>query len=252
MAFSQRRRSTLTRESTSSTSSIPQETISAAGGVEAFAGAVANAIIQSISTATQNLTRNSSSSDTEPTTFSNFCGSHVLIHNSSDTRRHSQPEGPLQDSSGPTTFEQAAGIRQVKRPRFEPPSLFEAVRRGRHHRSGSSTAGRSRTKTTENATSKTTLYARNIILLPPQYKSSNGEVLIPRRTKRSLLGQAGLVGKTEIASTMTELEVRREICEMFSTPMGLTSDDLKNDRFFPCIFIFTKKWSTVLLRTISQ
>lgn len=77
-------------------------------------------------------------------------------------------------------------------------------------------------------------------MLPPHYKNSGdggGEVKIPRRGKRCLLGRAGLVGKIEFLSIMTELEVRREICEVFSTPMGLTSADLKNDELFPFSYL---------------
>ena len=52
-----------------------------------------------------------------------------------------------------------------------------------------------------------------------------------------MLGQAGLIGKVEILSNMTELDVRREICEVFSTPMGLTSEDIENNRLFPFFYL---------------
>ena len=32
---------------------------------------------------------------------------------------------------------------------------------------------------------------------------------------------------------MTELDVRQEICEVFSTPMGLTSEDIKKNTLLP-------------------
>ena len=44
---------------------------------------------------------------------------------------------------------------------------------------------------------------------------------MPRTNKRTLLGQAGLVGKIELNSSMTEKDVRREICDVFAAPMGL-------------------------------
>ena len=220
--------------------------------VEALAGAVANAIVprimQSISSATHNLLGDSNAGTAERGTDAN-CDTSTLttstgsFNNSQTRQRHQEGQSEHSYRNSASTFELAAGIRQLKRPRvtFEPPSLFESKRRG-HHRRGCSgtdgTAGNSRSirRTTE-AVPKATQYSRNVILLPPQYKSSNGEVLIPRKTKRGLLGQAGLVGRVELLSTMTDVEVRREICEVFSAPMGLTSDDLKSDRPFPFSYL---------------
>ena len=81
-------------------------------------------------------------------------------------------------------------------------------------------------------------YVRDVILLPPQYRSSQtGTVSIPRKTNQSILGAAGLVGKVELDSFMTENEVRQEICEVFSIPMGLTTEDLKSKNLFPFIYL---------------
>ena len=133
-------------------------------------------------------------------------------------------------SRSPSSYELASDIRQYKRPRvasFEPPSLF-AERRGsarcriRSCSSGSAGSSRSayRGATEILPATKAVQYSRNVILLPSQFKDAGrSEVKIPRRSKRGMLGQAGLIGKVEILSTMTELDVRREICEVFSTPI---------------------------------
>ena len=232
---SQRGNQSTSTSSSSPSSLLPSET-RPLGGVEALAGAVANAFIQSFSSASQYLARDSSAR-TDTNTRPSSLATEPRIE-----EQHHSGENPVSTSPlvSASTYELASGMRRsVKRPRFEPPSLFESERRGRHRRNYSSTAaGNSKglRRSTETVP-KATQYSRNVILLPLRYKSSNGEVLIPRKGKRSFLGQAGLVGKIEILSTMTDLEVRREICEVFATPMGLTEDDLKSDRLFPFSYL---------------
>lgn len=75
-------------------------------------------------------------------------------------------------------------------------------------------------------------HVRDIVLLPEEFRSENGSICIPRSTRREKLGKAGLVGKIEITSSMTEDEVRSEICEVFAVPMGLTVEDIKNGTRF--------------------
>ena len=251
-------------------------------GVDAFAGAVANVLMHSISSVTQNLVRDSSASEQSGSGDSSIAVTngdssvnrrledHPQVSNnggeeSRDSRQarrrhyqleiqshHSQPANQNQVTRGrsrsplgsPTSYELASEIRRYKRPRvasFEPPSLF-VERRGSRRRIRSCSSGSSR-NTHRGApeilpATKVVQYSRNVILLPPQYKNSGrSEVTIPRRSKRGMLGQAGLIGKVEILSNMTELDVRREICEVFSTPMGLTSEDIENNRLFPFFYL---------------
>lgn len=187
--------------------------------VESIADAVANAVMRSISTAVH---RTESASYLQTAVNPSIRPS----TRGSDEQHHDQ--SPISRS----VFQQAAGVRhtsaECKRPRYEPPSMFERMRRRGNRRNREDTP----------TPLKTTHYVRDVILLPPHYKTSSaGDVLIPRTAKRRSLGGAGLVGKIEINSNMTEIEVRREICEVFSIPMGLTSDDIKNDNLFPITYL---------------
>ena len=74
-------------------------------------------------------------------------------------------------------------------------------------------------------------YDRDIILLPQEFKQPSGDIQIPRSGKRNKLGQAGLVGKMDLNSLMTEEEVRREICEVFAAPMEMTESSIKDGLF---------------------
>lgn len=231
-------------QATSTPSSLLPET-QPLRGVEALAGAVANALMQSFSSATQNLARDSTRGvDAANASTRDLCTGNQTRH--CHQEEHCEHFSQSSDTTlPPSTYELAAGMRQHKRPRltFEPPSLFESERRGRNRRSYGSisscgTAGNSRSiRRATDTVQKAIQYSRNVMLLPPQYKSSNGEVLIPRQANRRMLGQAGLVGRVELLSTMTDLEVRQEICEVFSTPMGLSSADLKSDQPFPFTYL---------------
>ena len=118
--------------------------------------------------------------------------------------------GSTSDSTGPSSAECAP-----KRPKFTPPTLMRSRRRGAKHE-----------------TAKIITYMRDTILLPAEYLNRNGDILIPRSTNRTKLGKAGLVGKIEINSTMSDTDVRKEICQVFARPMGCTSEDIKNGQLF--------------------
>lgn len=66
-------------------------------------------------------------------------------------------------------------------------------------------------------------YICDILLLPSEFKGPNNNVTIPRSKKRTLLAQAGLVGKIELN---LDNDVHEEVCEEV---MRLTEDDIKND-----------------------
>ena len=69
------------------------------------------------------------------------------------------------------------------------------------------------------------------------FRSHTGDIAVPRTTKRSKLGQAGLVGKIEITSVMSDVDVRREVCEVFAVPMGLSDNDIKTNNLFPFTYL---------------
>ena len=108
------------------------------------------------------------------------------------------------------------------RTKFSPPTLFQDVRsrRGRKKQA-----------------SKLVSYVRDIILLPMEFRSRDGEISIPRSSRRNKLGKAGLVGKIEIDSTMTDSDVRREVCEVFAVPMGLSESDIGKNHPFPFTYL---------------
>lgn len=135
----------------------------------------------------------------------------------------------------PTTYDRASDLStpSQKRPKFTPPSLFENLRSRRGGRG-------------KKAAPKTTCYVRDIVLLPSEFRNRYSEITIPRRTKRSLLATAGLVGKIEIDSGMSQDDVHREICEVYSEPMGLSLEDIKNNRFFS-ISVPTTCWSRITI-----
>ena len=223
------------QEQATSTPSPQLPATTSLGGVDALASAVANALMQSFSSATQNLAVR----DSDQVGGSEVSGTNSILNlrtGSTNLRRNPRQQEEQSCQPNPaSSFELAAGIRKRRRVTFQPPSLFEAERRG-HRRNQ---CGSGSTRRAAEAVPKTIQYSRNLILLPPQSKSATGEVLIPRSTKKNFLGQAGLVGKVELLSTMTDLEVRREICEVFATPMGLTSADLKSDHceLFPFSYL---------------
>ena len=132
----------------------------------------------------------------------------------------SLPTNPNLQDTPRTSFNLASELRSTaKRPKFSPPSLFEGLR--------------SRRKKGKSAQpSKTVHYMRDVVLLPLEFKSRSGEISFPRGSRRTQLGKAGLVGKVELDSSMSDMQVRQEICEVFATPMGMSQDDIKENRFF--------------------
>jgi len=141
-----------------------------------------------------------------------------------------RPYSAAQDTRPSAQFQQAAnlgGPPENKRIRFsfDPPSLFDSVRRRRQTGSG---------KPSQPEIIKVTTYSREIFLLLAEFKSDSGEVLIPRGGHRRFLGRAGLIGKIQINSAMSENEVRKEICAI---PMGLTHEDLISGHYFPFTYL---------------
>ena len=170
--------------------------------MDQIAGAVANAIRQSLT--------NRSASSVSP----NSSSSSSLVANVGNSTRPARP---------PTTFEQAVELR--KRPKFEPPSLFQNVRNRRSRKRDNS---RSKPVST---------YVRDIILLPKEFKCRDGDISIPRCSRRNKLGKTGLVGKIQINYDMTDTEIHREICEIFVAPMELNEDNIKSGQLFPFTYL---------------
>ena len=142
--------------------------------IDVIAGAVASAIRQSLNTS---VSRGSAHNQVDAALSQNECSSSQVASTSL------QP---------PTTYVRASDLSTPsaqKRPKFTPPSLFENIRNRRGRRGG-------------RGPPKTTCYVRDVVLLPTDFKNRYGEVVIPRRKKRSLLSTAGLVGKLEINSGM--------------------------------------------------
>ena len=48
-----------------------------------------------------------------------------------------------------------------------------------------------------------------------------------------MLAEAGLLGKVEFTSVMSENEIKKEICRAFMVPMGLGEDGLAAGNLFP-------------------
>lgn len=105
--------------------------------------------------------------------------------------------------------------------RFPPPSIF----------------GSARAKKKRSSEMKPTFYVRDIVLLPPECKTSQGNIAIPRGTRRNRLAQSGMVGKLQFSSDMTEYEIQVEICKVFATPMGLKQKDFEEDLLFPFTYL---------------
>lgn len=141
-------------------------------GMDAFAGAVANALLQSFSAVQRG------SATVSPGTLNSDPNDSAAVQSRDAQRDRSQVT--LQSSL--SSFQRGSGIRQQsqhKRPRltFDPPSLFESVRRSRR-----STA-RSRHSEPGAAVSKAIHYSRDIVLLPEEFKTDSGDVVIPHSGK---------------------------------------------------------------------
>ena len=74
-------------------------------------------------------------------------------------------------------------------------------------------------------------WTRSIICLPKDYQGKEGQTIqIPRKRKRAILGQCGLIGKILLKSTMTEEDIKSEVRSVFSQAMG-------HDPLFPFRFL---------------
>ena len=62
-------------------------------------------------------------------------------------------------------------------------------------------------------------------------------ISIPRTEKRNALTEAGLIGKIEFRSDMSDAEVRKQICKVFATPMGLTDALISRGVKFPFTYL---------------
>ncbi len=114
--------------------------------------------------------------------------------------------------------------------KYNPPTLFESLRREPN-------LAKKRLGRTPKASVKLTYYVRDIMLLPSEFKGPNNNVSIPRCKRRTLLAQAGLVGKIELHSGMEEDDVREEVCEIFAQIMGFTQADIQNRRYFQYAYL---------------
>lgn len=189
--------------------------------LQAIAGAVVNAIVQSLSSDQTVSTTNSSE------TRASASSSIFSAATSSPDSRISLPStiSILPPSSRPSAYERASDVRASKRPKFSAPTLFENVRT------------RCRSQKHQGQPLNVINYDQNVILLPKEFQSKDGDISIPRSGRRNKLGQAGLIGKVELNSNMTDLEVRTEICEVFATPMGLMDEDIKSGHLFPFSYL---------------
>ena len=140
------------------------------------------------------------------------------------------PSTPPTSQSVPSRDTAAPSEPEVKKTLYNPPSLFESLRRDPQKK---------RRFNNKKLKEKTKLihYVRDVILLPRDMKGPNNSVSIPRSKRRSMLAQAGLVGKIELNSGMDEVDVCKEVCEVFCQPMGLTADDLKKSNYFKFVYL---------------
>ena len=84
----------------------------------------------------------------------------------------------------------------------------------------------------------TTCYIRDIMCLPRSYRNvESRNVPIPRTERRNAIAEAGLIGKVDFRSDMTDQEVRQEICKVFATPMGLTKVAIEQGNLFPFTYL---------------
>ncbi len=148
---------------------------------------------------------------------------------SAPTIPSTQRQRPNQSGAGTSgnrdsTYRQAARLtathgdgRRGKR-RLSPPSFFRLKKR-------------------KPQSQKPTHYVRDIVLLPPECKTTLGKIAIPRGSRRNKLAQSGMVGKVQFSSDMTENEIDVEICKVFAGPMGLTQKDFEEDKLFPYSYL---------------
>jgi len=199
-------------------------------GMDELAGVVANVIMQSIQSTAAAAPRSSISLNTRSRS-ADYPGAGPSGNYTAGSGNDSSRSSSTSSSTRPA-FDQAANLRPdsvPKRPRFVPPTLFENSRRG----TGRQSSRQSTRRQQDQPAAKISYYSRDVILLPGECQNKKGDITIPKPDKRVLLGRAGLVGKIEIHSSMNAEEVRKEVCEVFSTPMGINKSNLKAGELFP-------------------
>ena len=83
------------------------------------------------------------------------------------------------------------------------------------------------------------------MLLPPECRSrEEGAVKFPRGALRNQLSAARLIEKVQLTASMSEIEVRREICSTFAAPMA---EDKVEDCQFPFEFLQSTKQGSCAL-----
>ena len=126
-------------------------------------------------------------------------------------------------SSRPTPYQRASSMQLVSSNtrRFEPPTIFRSTKRGKKNV----------------GTPRSISYVRDIMCLPLRSKSSDGKVIIPRGSRRAFLAENGLIGKIQFTSIMSSQEIEEEICQVFSSPMGLSATDIADGQRFPFSYL---------------
>ena len=77
------------------------------------------------------------------------------------------------------------------------------------------------------------------MILPEECKEKSGRVKVPRGEYCSQLSAAALIGKVQFTASMSEMEVRKEICRTFATPLGINNFIIEDDpsAIFPFLFL---------------
>ena len=167
-----------------------------------------------------------------PTSIEDITGAFVnAIKRTLDTREDSSQDRGSSSSQGnpasvPRSTSQDRSTSEPKRKkekRYNPPTLFESLRRDPKRKKG---------RQVPPAKARLSYYVRDIVLLPSEFKGPRKNISIPRSKKRTLLAQAGLVGKIELNSGMEEDEVREEVCRVFSKVMGITETEINTGKYF--------------------
>lgn len=97
---------------------------------------------------------------------------------------------------------------------FRPPSLFSTIK------------GKKKKVREEK------MFTRDFMLLPRDSADAYGRVKVPRGSSRNALIGSGLIGKVQLRPSMTELEVRRELCSIFADPLGIENSEHITGREF--------------------
>jgi hypothetical protein len=88
---------------------------------------------------------------------------------------------------------------------------------------------------------------RDIVCIPESRRNARqgGNLMYPRGKYRAFLGSCGLIGKLHLTSTMSEEEVKAEICTVFKEQMN-------NDLDFPFVYLQSSGGGSKSLTTPSQ